>query len=440
MAARHYLAAGGILLMTLFLPLFSGQAWAAGDLLPRSASLTKARVTWPDKPGAVFYRVAILEKATDDPQIALKTYRNVYAPGLEFLTDWLGEKAQTAFWTVAGFDRSGNPTGEWQEPAPLHEAETRLTAPLPIDEFDRMAYFPVYPVYAWLAVPRAASYELEVWYRRPDDREERIRHYYSYEANLYEEVPFNQAGEYWWRVRALDGNGRRYSDWSAPRTMTVTAPVPIAALGDSITHGGGAITTTPCRLIYNWETYCDVPVKNIGMSGDTPEAMSERFETDVLPFAPQVLVIMGGVNDFRAGVSADISIEYLRRIAEKCQAHDIIPVLVTATPIHPALMAELEDIEPVTGNWQAEQRRLNDWIRRQPHAIDVTAPLTDEDGNLKRELTSDGLHPDYLAKKSMGEIIGAYLIENFPEACRAARETTISVPPDTTGKTTGAKR
>ncbi len=434
MAARHLLVTGGVLLAALLLPFFSGQAWAAGGLPPRSASLAKARVTWADMPGAITYQVAILEKETDSPQAALKTFRTVYAPGLEFLTDWLGEKAKTAFWTVAGFDIDDAPVGEWQKPAPLREAETQPTAPLPLDEYDRMAYLPVYPVYAWLAVLRASSYEVEVWRRGPDGRDERVRHYYSYETSLYETDPFTQAGDYWWQVRALDGNGRRYSDWSAPRAMVVTESAPVAALGDSITHGG-ACSATPCRQLYNWETYCAVPVKNIGMSGDNTEAMYERFEADVLPFSPRVLVIMGGVNDFRVGVPADTCIYYLSRIAEKCRAHDIIPVFVTATPIHPTRMERLEEIEPVAENWQSEQRRLNDWIRSQPYAIDITAPLTDEAGRLRQELTSDGLHPDYLAKKTIGEAIGAYLAGNFPEAVSAARETAASIPQNAPKKT-----
>ncbi len=45
-------------------------------------------------------------------------------------------------------------------------------------------------------------------------------------------------------------------------------------------------------------------------------------------------------------------------------------------------------------------------------------------------MTTDGLHPDYPAKKSMGEIIGAYLAANFPEAVRAARENAAAISPD----------
>ena len=49
----------------------------------------------------------------------------------------------------------------------------------------------------------------------------------------------------------------------------------------------------------------------------------------------------------------------------------------------------------------------------QPYAVDVAAPLTDEDGELKDDLTSDGLHPDAEAKRIIGEAIGKYLRETF---------------------------
>ena len=187
---------------------------------------------------------------------------------------------------------------------------------------------------------------------------------------------------YWWRVRALDGEGRRYSDWSAPTPWEIVTPTPIAALGDSITHGGGAISTPPCRALYNWETYAGVPVKNIGFSGDTATAMAERFEADVLPFKPRLLVVMGGVNDFRGGTPAAVTIRALAQIADKCRAYGITPVFVTATPIHPRRMATSFGVEPAAENWQKNQRQINDWIMAQPHAVDVTAALTDEHGNL----------------------------------------------------------
>ena len=86
---------------------------------------------------------------------------------------------------------------------------------------------------------------------------------------------------------------------------------------------------------------------------------------------------------------------------------------MTATPISPNLMKNIQDIESAAWNWKAEQIAVNAWIMTQPYAVDVATPLTDADGELKAELTTDGLHPDAEAKKIIGETIGKYLKETF---------------------------
>lgn len=67
----------------------------------------------------------------------------------------------------------------------------------------------------------------------------------------------------------------------------------MAALGDSITHGGGAVSTPPSATLYNWETYANLPVLNIGFSGNLTSNMLNRFDNDVLSFNPKILVVMG---------------------------------------------------------------------------------------------------------------------------------------------------
>ena len=41
------------------------------------------------------------------------------------------------------------------------------------------------------------------------------------------------------------------------------------------------------------------------------------------------------------------------------------------------------------------------------------AYITDSDGNLRSDYTTDGLHPDYYGKKYIGEQIGHYLLNHF---------------------------
>ncbi len=410
MVLKRYLMMG-TLCLAMALGLLPGDA--AGLAAPRSAA-PKLRLSWELLPGAVTYEVVLLGGGAADASRTLAQYRDIFTPGLEIDTRTLPQGALDRCWLARGFDRDGRLVGE-TAPRPLAEAEMSPTSPLVLDDYRRMAYMPVYPVYAWVPVLHASSYEIEVWRESdtPRKKAERVRHFYTYDAVLYDADAFLLTGHYWWRVRALDGEGRRYSDWSPPVRWEVTAPTPFAALGDSITHGGGAISTPPCRTMYDWETYCKAPVKNIGLSGDTAAAMADRFERDVLPFKPKVLVIMGGVNDFRAGTPAAAIIYSLRQIADKCRAYDIVPVFVTATPINADRMAATYEMEPAAGNWKTEQTQLNKWIMAQKYAVDVTAALIDAEGNLRADYTADGLHPDYQAKRYIGETIGRYLEQHF---------------------------
>ena len=77
-------------------------------------------------------------------------------------------------------------------------------------------------------------------------------------------------------------------------------------------------------------------------------------------------------------------------------------------------MSKVPTIETAAWNWKEQQQLLNQWIKNQPYHVDVTPALTDANGQLKAELTTDGLHPDHLGKKIIGEIISNYLLTTFP--------------------------
>ena len=142
--------------------------------------------------------------------------------------------------------------------------------------------------------------------------------------------------------------------------------------------------------------------------------MDARFETDVLPFHPKILVIMGGVNDFRSGAMAQDIIYYLQQIGNKCRMHGIIPVYATATPINPHFIANWSYITTPAVDWKEQQVLLNQWIMSQQYAVDVASGMTDCYGLLMDEATTDGLHPDVLGKKLIGETISDYLLRTFP--------------------------
>ena len=148
--------------------------------------------------------------------------------------------------------------------------------------------------------------------------------------------------------------------------------------------------------------------------------MLARFDRDVLPFSPRVLVIMGGVNDFRSGIYGAESVRNLAALREKCRAHGITPIFLTATPIRPAMMTARMTIQTPPSDWWAHRDYINNWVMQQEYSIDVATVLSDADGQLEAAYTTDGLHPDLMGKKYIGETVGAYLRTHFAYAAGEA--------------------
>lgn len=292
-----------------------------------------------------------------------------------------------------------------------NEAKT-VAPPFPTAEFEQMDYPPIYPTYSWLTLPMTEFYKVQLM-KIENGRDKLVRELYNTEAfnRVTDWTPLIEPGDYYWQVCVIDKDKRPLSDWSEPKYFKVSAPVEFAVLGDSISHGGASYIPAG-QLACQWETYSDVPIKNLARSGDTTQMMLDRFDNDVLPFKPRVLVIMGGVNDVRMGMSSDVAIKNLETIRDKCIANGITPVFCTLTSMNPEITSRLRI--PVTeSDWQSEREQINRWIVKMPHYIDVASKLTDENGYLRADLTPDGLHPGLRGKKLMGEVISAYLKQNF---------------------------
>lgn len=368
----------------------------------------KMSLHWDLVPGAVRYQFVLLA-GRDFSAGVVWADDYVFDDGYELELADFGTEAINYYWAVCPLDYAGNAIGSFSQPQPVSAGKADATSPVPETEFMQMAYAPLYPVFSWRPFARAESYEIQVW-----RGQEILSTAATSDTSYYEEAGYTEPGIYHWRVRAVFGSGEAVSSWSEPAYFEVTAPVEVAALGDSITHGGGVISVPPGRIMYNWETYCQIPVKNLGLSGNETKDMLDRFEQDVLPFAPQILIIMGGVNDYRAGVSPCLTIKNLAAIRDKCLSYGIVPVFATATPINPLLMAGTDYIAAADESWQEAQALINRWIMEQPYAIDVTSRLTDRQGCLRADWTTDGLHPDKAGKEYIGQSIGAYLEEHFP--------------------------
>ena len=300
-----------------------------------------------------------------------------------------------------------------QNKLPIVTLDTNPTAPLTTTEFDKMDYPPIYPVYSWIPTNGAARYEIELIHDGKIVR----RYFTENDAqvdnfDLYEKTPVLDEGEYFWRVRALTVDNQPLTQWSEKdpaNSFTVKHQVRFCALGDSITHGGGSISVPPSTVLYNWETYCAIPVKNLGRSGDTTSEILARFDNDVLPFRPEILFIMAGVNDYRAQILGWESVENLEALREKCNVNGIKPVFLTPTPLNPAQIQKVGFVELPPEDWQEQRNYICAWIRDQEFFIDVNEKLLDADGNLRDSLSIDGLHPDADGKKIIGEAVAAWL-------------------------------
>lgn len=287
------------------------------------------------------------------------------------------------------------------------DAKIKLPAPNPTTEFEKMDFAPLYPTYSWEPLANTEFYLVQVL----NENGEIIRELMNNEAlnRVTDWQPFNEVGKFYWRVCVIDKHKKQLSAWSEPKLIDVTAPVTFAALGDSITHGGANFIPAG-QLSCQWETFCQYKIKNIGRSGDTTEMMIDRFESDVLPFQPKVLIIMGGVNDIRIGKSADEVTKNLKILREKCSANNIVAVFCTLTPMNNELM-ERRGI-PFDKKWQTEQIKINEWILKNG-GINVNERLTDFDGTLHAEITPDGLHPDMRGKMFIGKAIEKFLQEKY---------------------------
>ena len=156
----------------------------------------------------------------------------------------------------------------------------------------------------------------------------------------------------------------------------------IVFLGNSLTHG--------CE----WRELLDRPnVVNRGINGDTAEGIRERLAS-VTDGKPAKIFLLCGAND----VSHDLSADSIATAIE-----DLVVRIQTASPNTKIYLQSLLPINNSFGRYRkmaSKEQTIRDinallepmaarrgitWINLHPH-------FCDEDGNLRTDLTNDGLH------------------------------------------------
>ena len=385
-------------------------------------------LVWHTVPDAVCYEVELLsappaQEGGIQPDKASQLYitRKVYTNGWQADLRPYANK-QVIYWRARALDLHLQPIGVFSKAEPIYidSSLPMPQAPL-LNTFDQMPDFqqPVYPVYHWIPLHDIMHYEVELMTSPPQeengtqpDKGRVWSRIVDSADTCYDEYARPYAGEYYWRVRALDANNNIIGTWSDTAKFVMPQldkRVQTAVLGDSITHGGGAISYSPASLEYSYTTYLDFPCLNLGRSGDTSTMTKDRFETDVLPMHPLNLLILTGSNSLRAPeIPPQDIIKDLEEIQRKCLANDIRPIFLTLMPINPANIkyAFHTDTDP---QWRQKLNLVNGWIRQQKYFIDLEPYFYDTTGQqMDTGFAIDGLHPDIRGKMLMGEIINAH--------------------------------
>ena len=379
-------------------------------------------LTWITVPGAVYHEIEFLSQPPENPHGILPSKhrvdfsREVFVRG--FHPNPRAVKQQPVYWRVRALDLSGNPLGVFSDTGLITDfsSESQPLRPLIISDYKAHNSVPLlYPVYEWIPIQGADSYEVELTRLPPENPDSavssrfRIWHGRTKGFSLYDEMPRLENGRYYYRVRGLGINGEPVGVWSAAASFDVdrARASHVATFGDSITHGGGALSYSPSDWEYSYQSYLKFPTYNLGHSSDTAETSLERFERDVLPFRPQHLIIMTGTNSIRAGVPGQNLIRDLSAIRDKCLQNRIRPIFLTLPPINPAAIARAFN-ETTAPNWKESLVAVNDWIREQPYHVDLYPHFADPQGLLPVNLATDGLHYDIAGKKLIAALINAH--------------------------------
>ena len=194
-------------------------------------------------------------------------------------------------------------------------------------------------------------------------------------------------------------------DHSEPRVETKIEEVVsenIVFLGDSIT------------AFYDLEKYFpDEPVVNSGVGENTTDDILEDMKNRVYQYNPSKVFLLIGTNDLQNGKTPEEIFDNIKRIVEGIQEN------------RPKAKIYLESISPVNHNFERNgaQNRQNEDIKEinekikkyctDEHLtyIDLYSALEDENGDLRAEYTTEGLHLSEEGYAVVTETIEKYLPE-----------------------------
>jgi lysophospholipase L1-like esterase len=201
--------------------------------------------------------------------------------------------------------------------------------------------------------------------------------------------------------------------------MLMATLIAIVALGDSTTAGtpgfqsaleappNGAGNVESQYAYWLTKTHADWRVLNRGVNGERSDQIRSRFARDVAQAAPDLVVIVAGVNDLYQGRSAESVERELEAMYTAARASRIAVVAGSIIPYNTAGADE-----------NARMHAVNDWIRgyaaRHPEAVvfcDTRAAVA-APGLPDRLVSSpDDLHPSPDGYKRMAAALEPAILD-----------------------------
>ncbi len=179
---------------------------------------------------------------------------------------------------------------------------------------------------------------------------------------------------------------------------------------DTIVFLGDSITSS-----YNLEQYFpNLPVINSGVWGDRTDEAQERLKADVYSYKPKKVFILLGINDVGYGRTNDDIAErienIIKDIQKKCPYTEIF--LISVYPLNVSdfevwFSPMGENVNDVVDDLNEKLIILADDFSIE--YIDMTKQLKNENNELKKEFTVEGLHLTEAAYEVISEALGEHL-------------------------------
>ena len=190
----------------------------------------------------------------------------------------------------------------------------------------------------------------------------------------------------------------------------MAAVITIVALGDSTTagtpafkspieappHGAGNVESQYAHWLM--QSHPDWRVLNRGVNGERTDQIRARFSRDVVDATPDLVVIIGGVNDVYQGRPAESAERELEAIYDAAREAGIPVIAGSVLPYNSA-----------TPDQNARMHAINRWIQAYAarHAevvfCDTRAAVATPGAPDQLGASPDGLHPAPEGYKSMAE-------------------------------------